>query len=262
MIKYFHFARISFGDHLKNRLRAFTRFLIFMLLAWVMIQMWRVIYANGHTPDGISLTDMSWYIGLSQLMVFLSPRIFVTIDDDVRSGNIGYFLNRPMPYLWMRFSEGFGALCGNILIYFIFGIPFLYLLIGNVPDCGTSVLLPIMALLLSASVLHLLFQIGCGLSTFWTNDAVFIYHSYQKVMILLGGMYAPISLYPDFFFPQILKFLPFAAMVGNNAGFLLPNTGDSFIELFLLQLFWIAIIVVALSGLYQICLKKVEVNGG
>lgn len=266
MIKYFHFARIALEDHLRNRLRIFTRFVICMMLMWVMTGMWRVIYGAGHGVPCITIKDISWYTGLTQMMVFLSPRIFVVIDEDVRSGNIGYFLNRPMPYLWMRFAEGLGALFGNIVIFYALCIPFLYLLIGDFPSAGGAILSPILCLVAIGSVMHLMVQVLCGLSTFWTNDATFIYNAYQKMLILLGGVYAPIMLYPSYFFPGILKFLPFAAMIGNVMSLCLTPghsvaTG-SFFEAFAIQCFWIVAIVMMLSYTYQVCLRRVEVNGG
>lgn len=187
MIKYFHFARIAFGDHMRNRTRIFTRYLVFLLLDWVMISLWQLIYQSGYGPRSISLVDMSWYMAFSQMMFFLSPRLFVIIDDDVRSGNIGYFLNRPMPYLWMRFAEGLGALCGNFVIYYGISLPIIFAMVGAWPSSGIEGIFLVMFGLVFGSTLHLLFQICVGLSTFWTNDAIFIYHSYQKFCLLLGG---------------------------------------------------------------------------
>lgn len=262
MIKYFHFARIALGDHLNNRLRQLTRFMVFMVLAWAVTSMWRILYQSGRVPENLPEIDMLWYAGLTQMIFFLSPRIFAVVDDDVRSGNIGYFLNRPMPYLWMRFAEGFGALSGNILIYYICAVPFLYFLIGGWPTQGAGVLGPILVLIASASALHLLFQMACGLSAFWLNDAIFIYFAYQKMLIVLGGIYAPLMFYPAFFAPEVLKFLPFAAMIHNSVVTVLPGQESHFGELFLLQMFWTGAAVLSVTALYNICLRKVEIHGG
>lgn len=70
MIKYVHFARIAFFDHIRNRVRLVTRFMVFTVLAWVMIAMWKMIYLSGHGAAGVTLTDMSWYNGIVQMMFF------------------------------------------------------------------------------------------------------------------------------------------------------------------------------------------------
>ncbi|MDY0028499.1 MAG: hypothetical protein RBR86_01005 [Pseudobdellovibrionaceae bacterium] len=261
-MKYYHFARIAFGDHLNNRLRIFTRYLVFLLLDWVMIAMWSLIYKSGYGPASIYFRDMAWYMAFAQMMFFLSPRLFVVIDSDVRSGNIGYFLNRPIPYLWMRFAEGVGALAGNLLIYYVVSLPFIYLMIGDWPTGGWIAITSVFGGLVLASVLHLLFQIFAGLSTFWTNDAVFIYHSYQKFCLLLGGIYVPLSLYPSFIPESVLKFLPFASLVGNPVGLLFHPTWWGVLEVLALQMFWLGFVGVCLSMFYQMCLRKVEVHGG
>ncbi len=240
----------------------FTRYLIFMLLCWVMIAMWQLIYRSGYGPESISVIDMGWYMAFAQMMFFLSPRLFVVIDNDVRSGNIGYFLNRPMPYLWMRFAEGVGALFGNIWVYYLVSLPFFYWLSGGWPSGGALSVFAVMLTLILSSILHLMFQVCAGLSTFWTNDAIFIYHSYQKFCLLLGGIYVPLSMYPSFMQPHFLKLLPFASLVGNSAGLIFEVSWGSFFEVVSLQLFWIGAVSLALQMLYGVCLRKVEVNGG
>lgn len=262
MIRYFHFARVAFGDHLNNRLRILTRFLVFMLWAWMMLVMWKLISSTGRLPAGIVPRDIFWYAGFTQMMVFTSPRIFAVVDDDVRSGNIAYFLNRPMPYLWMRFAEGVGALIGNLLLYAVIGIPYLYFLVGGWPTDGIPAVLMVMGLIGSASFLHLLIQMACGLSAFWTSDAIFVYFAYQKLLILLGGMYMPVTLYPDFFYPRVLEFLPFAAVLGNSPALLLSGHDLSLGEVVGLQLFWGIASVLFLSFLYKKCLKGIQVQGG
>ncbi len=262
MIKYFHFARIAFVDHLSNRLRLSTRFVVFMLLVWIMGAMWTVIYKTGHGPASITSTEMIWYMAVGQMMFFLSPRLFVIIDDDVRSGNIGYFINRPIPYLWMRFAEGVGAMSGNFVILTTLGTLAITLYAGADPPCGWLRLGIIYALIFMSSVLHLLIQIGCGLSTFWTNDAVFIYHSYQKCLLLLGGVYIPLSLYPEQFGASVLPYLPFASLVGNPVSLFFSNFTMPLLEIVGLQFLWLIAVVFALTQIFKVCLRKVEVNGG
>ncbi len=260
MIKYFHFARMAFQDYANHHVRLATRFCVYTLLAWVMISLWKVIYASGHGPSGITLHDMGWYNGIVQMMFFLSPRLFIIIDEDVRSGNIGYFLNRPMPYLWMRLSEGLGSLCVHLILFFTLGLVFLYFYLGSWPSHGVESVVMALALLVGGSILHLLFQVCCGLSTFWTNDAVFVYNTYMKIILLLGGIYLPIHLYPSFMPVGLIELLPFSSMVGAPAS-LLIGVGN-FWEILALQIFWIIAIFIFLNYLYAVCLKKVEVHGG
>lgn len=260
MMKYFHFARMAFADYTNNRLRMLTRFFVYMLLAWVMIAMWRVIYAAGHGPSGISVIDMGWYNGIVQMMFFLSPRLFVIIDEDVKSGNIAYFLNRPIPYLWMRLSEGVGSLCVHLIVFFSLGVVYLYMLLGEWPSHGVESVAAALFLLIGGSLIHLLFQVFCGLSTFWTNDAVFIYNAYMKVILLLGGIYLPISFYPSFMPVTLIEYLPFASMVGSPSALLIGI--GSFWKILGLQLIWGLVIMTGLKSFYAVCLRKVEVHGG
>ena len=76
MIKYFHFARMAFQDYNNHHVRLATRFCVYILLAWVMIMLWRVVYESGHGPAGISLHDMGWYNGIVQMMFFLLEQLY------------------------------------------------------------------------------------------------------------------------------------------------------------------------------------------
>lgn len=262
MIKYFHFGRVAFADHLRNTSRISSRLLLFMIWAWLMARLWELIMASGHVDNSLPIIDLSWYIGLAELNIFISPRIFVVIEDDVRSGNVAYFLNRPMPYLWMRFAEGMGAMLANFVIYTLVGLPYLYFLYGGFPTLGGWVLFPVMGFVLVGAALHLLFQIFCGLLTFWSNDAIVVYYAYQKLFFSLGGVYIPMTLYPAFLYPDLLKFLPFASLTGNGVSLILQYSDALVIEYAALQLLWIGLAAWGLSRLYRTCLKKVEINGG
>jgi ABC-2 type transport system permease protein len=260
MIKYFHFARMAFLDFARHHVRLLTRLCVYLLLAWVMTAMWRVIYEAGHGPAGISLHDMGWYNAIVQMMFFLSPRLFIVIDEDVRSGNIGYFLNRPIPYLWMRLSEGLGSLLVHLIMFYTIGVACIYAYLGGWPSGGVSVLVASLGLLVGGSILHLCFQICCGLSTFWTNDAVFVYNAYMKIILLLGGIYIPVHLYPSFMPVDLMLMLPFAAMVGMPSALLI---GEGTVwSVLSLQIFWLVVMMMFMHWLYKICLRKVEIHGG
>lgn len=263
MMKYFHIARIALNDQMSHRIRQTTRFMVYMLFIVVMMTMWRVIYQSGYGPSDISLIDMDWYMGFAQMMLFLSPRLVYVIDDDVRSGNIAYFLTRPVPYLWMRFAEGVGALIGMSCLYFTLGVAYIYLLAGGWPEGGPGVVFVVLIGLFTGNLIHLLLQMSCGLSAFWSNDANIIYYAYQKILLVFGGCYMPLILYPSFLSGDILKFLPFSAMLGGPSSLVFAdNLWAAFFELILLQLFWGAIAGFLAHKIYGVCLRRVEVNGG
>jgi ABC-2 type transport system permease protein len=263
MIKYFHIARIALNDHMSHKVRQATRFMVFALQVTVMVIMWRMIYQFGYGPPEISFTNMSWYLGLAQMVLFLSPRLVSVIDEDIRSGDVAYFLTRPLPYFWVRFSEGAGSLVGMCGIYFTLGTAFIYLLAGGWPDSGVTPILVALPCLFTANLIHLLFQLCCGLSAFWTHEANTVYYAYQKMFLLLGGCYMPLSLYPWFLSGDILKFLPFSAMMNGPCSLVFADhLGTAWIQLIFLQIFWCGMAGLLAHKTYNICLRRMEINGG
>lgn len=263
IIKYLHMARIALNDHMSHRIRQATRFMVFASLTTVMIILWRMIYQSGYGPPAISLTTMCWYLGLAQMVLFLSPRLVSVIDDDIRSGNVAYFLTRPVPYLWVRLAEGAGALAGMCCLYFTLGTAFIYFLAGGWPDSGPMSVLVALTSLLIANLIHLLFQLCCGLSSFWTHEANIVYYAYQKMFILFGGCYMPLFLYPSFFSGDVLKFLPFSAMMNGPCSLVFADhLGMAWLELIFLQIFWCGVAGLLAYKTYNACLQRVEINGG
>lgn len=254
------FARISFRNHLAHRGRVAMRFLFCMLFVIIFIELWRTIFRENLSSMPFSLLDVSWYCALTQMFLFMSSRLFLTIEDDVRSGNIAYFLNKPIPYVWMRLSEGIGAMTSNVLLYGTLGIMITYLWIGEWPANASALPLAIFTLWIG-SILHLVFQVAAGLTALWLQDAEAVYRLYQKFLIVLGGLYVPISLYPDWA-QAIIAMTPFGLFMSAPAQLLFEQPMIGFWALLGLQGLWIGAALLVAWGVYALALKQVEVNGG
>lgn len=254
------FGRAALRDMLRHRTRLILKFFFCLLFCFVFISVWRLIVREGQISLPFSIVDLSWYVALAQIVMFLSPRIFLTIEDDVRSGDIACFLGRPMSYFWMRFAEGVGGMLGQTIFYFTIGIPLLRLYIGAWPSEPLA-LLPAMALMIGGSCLHILFQIATGLTALWIHDADAVYRIYQKLLIAFGGIYLPLALYPETV-RIFLPFMPFAAIIYYPAGMVLGGGIQAVITAVIFQIIWGVVAVLAAGTIYRFCLKRIEINGG
>ncbi len=256
------FAATSFRDHLRHRVRLAVRFFACLFFMIVFIELWRLIAAEGLVALPWATENILWYVSLTQMMLFLSPRLFMVIDEDVRSGDIAYFLTRPMPYLWMRYAEGIGAMTANALLYYTVGIAVLYLYICMLPSGGWAALLTAMVLLYMGSALHLIFQITAGITAFWLQEAEAVYRIYQKFLIVLGGLYMPVSMYPDWL-ERIAAFTPVYGMMYGAMRPVLEGASLAVIgESAGLIIFWLIFSVLLMQGVYALCVRRLEVNGG
>ncbi len=260
LYSYIAFARIAFRDHIRSRMKFALRFCSYLFFAFVFVELWSLIAREGIITLPYEKVDILWYVSLTQMLLFLSPRLFLTIEDDVRSGNIAYFLGRPLPYLWARFSEGLGAMSAHVVVYYTVGVAVLYLYIGQWPSIPFA-LPAALALLYCGSVLHLLFQMSSGLMAFWLHDADAIYRIYQKGLILLGGLYLPLTMYPEAM-RTIAELTPFPAMMYLPCSLLLEWDAGVVAELVPVIVFWMLFAVVLMQGVFYFCMKRIEINGG
>ncbi len=254
------FGGASWRDMLRHRVRFAIKFFFCLLYCFVFIGIWRVVIREGQVALPFSIEDLSWYISLTQIMVFLSPRIFLTIEEDVRSGDVACFLGRPMSYFWMRFAEGFGGMLAQAAVLLTVGFVFLRLYIGAWPSEPWG-LVPAVVLMIGGSCLHILFQMATGLTAMWIQDADAIYRIYQKLLIALGGLYMPMAMYPDMV-QKISVFMPFSSILYAPASMVFDASVGAFAAALALQIVWGVVAVILAGTVYRFCLKRIEINGG
>jgi ABC-2 type transport system permease protein len=260
--KLYTFASTSFRDHMSHRLKLAVRFFMCVFFMLVFIEFWQLIGRENLIDIPFPIADICWYTSLTQMMLFMSPRLFMTIEEDVRSGDITYSLIRPIPYLWMRMSEGIGAMTANTLIYYTFGMACVYFYIGELPSGGLTALLTALFFLYFGSILHILYQAMAGITALWLQEAESVYRIYQKVLIVFGGLYMPLSLYPDWLQTWAF-FTPVVAMMYGPIQFVLGENSPLDIQtLSLLMIFWFGFSIFLMGFIYRSCVARLEVNGG
>jgi len=99
-----------------------------------------------------------------------------------------------------------------------------------------------------------------GLLAFWVEDINPIFWVVDKAVMILGGSYLPVALFPKFMY-NLALYSPFGA-----SQFITHTVYDSWktdwVLLIGLQLFWILVLGVALYLIFASARKKVSVNGG
>jgi ABC-2 type transport system permease protein len=180
---------------------------------------------------------------------------------DVQSGNIEVLLNKPISYLLYRSWWQIGSGLYSFLVVTFLGSVALALIIGVPSTMTIALFLPTIFLtFLMASVLSLLIYIIVGLLSFWIIDINPIFWIIDKMVMILGGSYLPVALFPKFLY-QISIYSPFGA-----SQFMTHTVYESWqtdwFTLIAIQIFWIIILGVGTYFLFNRVKKKVSVNGG
>lgn len=228
----------------------------------LLILYWYVFKLNGGLVNGVTYNIVAWsmffYFAFSTLRLRDISR---SIMRDVQSGNIEVFLNRPVSYLsyktWWQIGSGIYSfllvtILGSIGLFFIIGIP---------QTMTIDIFLPTLFLVfLGASILTLLVYALVGVLAFWIEDIDPVYWIVDKAVMILGGSYLPIALFPTFLY-KIALYSPFGA-----SQFITHTVNESWKSdwyvLILTQLFWIIVSGITLYLLYSKAKNKLSVNGG
>lgn len=220
-----------------------------------------VFKLSGGTIKGVEYKETLWSMFIYFcLMTLASRKVYKLIMDDVKSGNVEMFLNKPVNYVLLTayksigqgiYSFGVISVLGSILMIIFVGLPKLdYLLF--IPTLIITIIL--------GQILALIIYSCIGLLSFFMQDVRPIFWIVDKFVMILGGSYLPVALFPPFL--KILAYVsPFGAI--NFATSTVYSTWSSeFIIKIGLQVIWILLFGFFLSYIYKETREKAMINGG
>ena len=137
----------------------------------------------------------------------------------------------------------------------------LALLVAGPPDFSWIgiVVWPFVALL--AISIDFIAYFSIGLLAFWTEETRPFAFIYSRLTLVLGGVLAPIEIFPQ---PlrAIAEALPFSAILYGPAKTLVHFDWSFFAHLLVQQGEMIVFGSLLLCGLYQLVMRRVNINGG
>ncbi|HLZ83310.1 MAG TPA: ABC-2 family transporter protein, partial [Caulobacteraceae bacterium] len=169
----------------------------YVLLLIVLTALWDKVAAErlpGTLAAALPRGGLALYIGVTEWITLSVPAIHLRLEDDIRSGALEAHLLRPKAYLVQRVAESLGAMLVRMAVT---GTVALLLLLACGRPWPAPGVLAALAVVgpLGATVGVLLYAIA-GLSAFWVRRTLPAMLVIQKLMFLLGGLFAPITLYP------------------------------------------------------------------
>jgi ABC-2 type transport system permease protein len=262
-MKYPEITLSGVKEALAYRLEFFSRIMsnsINLLILWFV---WSSVFAASGTESikGFTLSTMITYLTISSLIKPLtSSSMDYSMEQDVRTGNIGTMLTKPVSYpLFLLFRS--------------LGVPLTGIFLGALPIfaiglvlLGISLPYNLPAFLLSlffGFLVNYIMIFMTGLWSFWSAGSIWgIKLSKEVITEIMSGAVVPIYFFPSWF-ASIAQALPFQAIYNIPISIYLGNiTGTGILFSFAQQLFWIALLgSVSYMG-WRRAKKKVVINGG
>ncbi len=258
--KYAAIFRYTFRDQLAYMPAFITGQIFFVVIIFVFFSLWKVIYGTKVLLAGLSLSQTLWYLTFTETVELSKCRIFQTVQNEIKDGSIAYALNRPYSYYGFQTARAMGESLVKLAPIMVLGFLSALLFVGPLP--GYLGALPFgLILIIGGLLLNTLWMLNIGLLAFWTEDVTPFYWIFQKLIFILGGMFFPIDLFPDWL-QGTARALPFAYSAYWPALTMVSFSREAFLTGLAGQGIYIALLTLTGAALFRGALRKVHVQGG
>jgi ABC-2 type transport system permease protein len=258
--KYFWIARINLINSFVYVREMIAKSAFIGVIVFIFIQLWKAIYGPNNIIEGYTINMMLWYFVMAESIVTSQSRVLEEIGNDVISGNIANYLNKPYNYILYKFSESIGKAIVRFSLTFIIGAIVVGVLLGGI-SIGISSILLITVSVFLAITLHFCMMAFLGIFALWIEDPRALSFVYSKIIFTIGGMLIPLEIFP-FWLQSISAKLPFSYIAYYPSKLFVNFSTELFLRTAILQLVWIAIITIVIVISYNIHIKKLTINGG
>lgn len=226
-----------------------------------------LLYSYVFRISGGSLHDTTFMVvAWSMFFYFASSVLRIRgiaskIMNDVKSGHVEMLFSKPVRYILYRMWWQVGSGLYPFLVIASGGTLAMILLVG-VPESMTSgmFLLTFLMTFLFGVFLSLCLYTAVGLFAFWMEDISSLFMVIDKAVMVLGGSYLPIALFPNIMY-TIAVWSPFGASM-----FVTHTVYDSWAvewyKLVGIQVVWLCVFVGVVYFMFRRAEKRVFVNGG
>ena len=220
-----------------------------------------VFKINGGSINGTDYVTISWSMFIYFcIMTFNIRKIINLIMNDVKSGNVEMFINKPINYIKLCFYKSIGQGLYSFIIISILGSIIMLLLVGF-PKVNLTLFIPsIIITIILGTILSLCLYSCIGVLSFFMQDVKPIYWIVDKIVMVLGGSYLPIAM-----FPPVMKFIAYISPLGaiNFAtSTVYDYWNNEYLIRILLQILWILVFALLLKFIFKKAREKTMINGG
>jgi ABC-2 type transport system permease protein len=176
------------------------RVMFYLLILVVLSALWDKVTVEQVTPLATALPPggLAVYIAVTEWVTLSVVAIQTRLEDDIRHGALEPYLLRPKSYLLQRLAPAMGEMLVRLGALGLAGLTAMGASGRPLPAPAVWPALVLLGIL--GCVIGTLLYALAGLTAFWIRRVMAPMLITQKLSFLLGGLLAPISLYPDWLF--------------------------------------------------------------
>jgi ABC-2 type transport system permease protein len=230
---------------------------------FIMIYLWKAVYAQSGDIAGFSFTELLTYFLLVELFRnFLSVSTFEEIKTGVLEGKIANYLLLPLNSLYMYFARNVAQ---NMVSMLFFVIPVAILIVGTnyfVGPANLIYLLLTLAMVLIALFSSMFLYTLFGSISFWTVETGNIIWAFNFIISFFAGKMIPVQFLPEII-RNIVQYTPFVAIFNLPASIYLGKFSyEELILQFAVQIAWMIGLYFLLVVVWKKGLRRLELVGG
>ncbi len=259
---YVEFAKKAFQNNITYRADYIAGVINAIVMIFVNISIWKAIYEDEQTVEGVQFKILITYVVLAFLMQCIYGMEEYFIETKVRSGSISLDLLKPISFSGYIFSYNVGILVFRVLMQLIPALLVSIILFGMLPPFNLTMLAYFfLSLVLGYLVLYNLNFI-VWISSFWFYWSFSLVTIKDTAVMILSG-----ALLPLWFMPQamvdFINLTPFASIYYVPISIYLGQVPpDEIIIVLVKQVIWAGLLFVIGKLLWSTALKKLVVQGG
>ena len=212
--------------------------------------------------DGMNYVQLVWCMSLIQCFESSAtePHVPRIIEEEVKSGDLAYSLNKPYSYALFQFYAFLGRGLSNMLINLLVSLSLPYFLVGPL-DVSFNGLAAGLFMMFMGFVLYFLITLVIGLLAFWIEDVTSIDWLFRACSMIFGGAILPLALFPESI-KVVAEYLPFGQLYYSAARLIVNFDHAVFVKFLGVQVMWLAIFCVMAVLILREGVKRVSISGG
>lgn len=263
MRKYLYIYKATLIENLTYIPNILLGFVNFIVMMFVFLNLWEYIYSDSsQVINGYTMGQMIWYVLITETLWFgtRNKTLMKQINQDIKSGNIAYNINKPYNYVFYIIAKHLGEITIKFIAFSIIGIMMGVFFVGPIQNFNMSNLPLIIITILLGVLINSVLRIAISLISFWIEDSTPFHWVYDKLILVVGTLF-PIEMFPMFIRP-ILQCTPIFVVTYGPAKLLIDFTMEKFIQVLIAQIIYLIITIAVVLILYKKGAKKLNVNGG
>lgn len=210
MNKYLLILKVSFTSFVSYRVSLVIRLIRDVLMTSFFLFIWSVLFKQKQLIGGYDFSSMVTYYIVARIidqLYTLDPS--KVLAEDVVTGSLSTHLIKPYHYLGYMWGRAVGRRLARTLPSLIFVIA-IFIVFNSSLVFPNSIIQTTLFILSVMLAWLLMFEIAIfvGETSFWISKISGINSAINQTILLLGGMWAPISLFSPIA-QKIMGFLPF-----------------------------------------------------